>query len=408
MALLSLKHKQGILRAGLAATLSSVAIMVSLNGSWSASAATPQSKGAEKPTIQSPAATCPGGQCFTDVAHGNTFYNFVNNLYQNDIVSGYACGGAGEPCDSSNRPYYRPGTAVTRGSMSKFVDLARPRPGLVLDAKTANGEYFALAAFRDAPGNNGLDGDGAILAANSGAGINSTTPSSAVRALGTGSIYSVGIFASAAHSIGAVFDTSVPATSYGAYIQNGGLLVGANTASTNSVLIRGSLTVQSGCTGCFLTGIMQNNGSRALHPGEVVSMSGAASGEMLGSSPVGSAAASGTAYDTAVMGVVAQRWVPADANADATSKAGTGYAEDAAVIQPGEYMTVVSSGAYRTIKVNASNGPIHAGDLLTTSSTPGVAMKVTNKIDAFGAVIGKAMGNLESGTGEIAVMITLK
>jgi hypothetical protein len=48
------------------------------------------------------------------------------------------------------------------------------------------------------------------------------------------------------------------------------------------------------------------------------------------------------------------------------------------------------------------------GDLLVTSDTAGVAMKATDKVQAFGATLGKAMGELESGTGRIAVMLTLK
>jgi hypothetical protein len=408
MALLSLKRGQGAVRIGMAAILSTVAITVSLTGSWSASAATPQGKGAGKTVQQAPSVTCPSGQCFADVVPGSTFYDFVNHIYLDSIVTGYACGGAGEPCDGSNRPYYRPGAGVTRGSMSKFVDLARPKAGLVIDAKAANGEYFALAGFRDAPGTNGFDGDAAILAVNSGSGLDVTHPSPAVRAMGTGAANSIGIFASSSTSQGGRFETSIPATQYGIYIPTGGMLAGSAVASTNGVVIRGPLTVYSGCGGCFLTGIMKNTGTTAVHPGEVVSMSGEASGEMVGDSPVGGAEAASTAYSTGVVGVVAQRWIPGDPDADADSKASTGYVEEATAIKPGEYMTVVSSGAYKSIKVDASNGPIHAGDLLTTSNTAGVAMKVTNKMDAFGAVIGKAMGDLESGTGEIPVLITLK
>lgn len=80
-----------------------------------------------------PQATCPaGGQCFTDVPPGSPFYEFANNLYMQDIVTGYACGGPGEPCDAQNRPYYRPGNAVTRAQMTKFVDLARKQPGIAV------------------------------------------------------------------------------------------------------------------------------------------------------------------------------------------------------------------------------------------------------------------------------------
>lgn len=82
-----------------------------------------------------PEVTCPaGGQCFADVQAANTFYEFVNRLYKQEIVTGYACGGPGEPCDAENRPYYRPGNTVTRQQMAKFVDQARRLPGIEIDS----------------------------------------------------------------------------------------------------------------------------------------------------------------------------------------------------------------------------------------------------------------------------------
>jgi hypothetical protein len=68
----------------------------------------------------------------------------------------------------------------------------------------------------------------------------------------------------------------------------------------------------------------------------------------------------------------------------------------------------VTLGAYESIKVDASFGAIHAGDLLTTSSNPGYAMKVTDRVAGIGATIGKALGNLETGTGTIPVMVMPK
>jgi hypothetical protein len=59
-------------------------------------------------------------------------------------------------------------------------------------------------------------------------------------------------------------------------------------------------------------------------------------------------------------------------------------------------------------KVTAENGPIHTGDLLVASSTPGHAMKGTDHGRLTGAVIGKALGNLDSGTGTIEVLVTLQ
>jgi hypothetical protein len=59
-------------------------------------------------------------------------------------------------------------------------------------------------------------------------------------------------------------------------------------------------------------------------------------------------------------------------------------------------------------KVSAENGPIRRGDLLVTSSTVGYAMKGTDRSRMLGAVVGKAMGNLESGKGVIEVLVTLQ
>jgi hypothetical protein len=64
--------------------------------------------------------------------------------------------------------------------------------------------------------------------------------------------------------------------------------------------------------------------------------------------------------------------------------------------------------------VDASSAPVHAGDLLTTSNTPGYAMKAEpieingRTFYPGGIVLGKAMGNLESGTGTIEVLVTLQ
>jgi hypothetical protein len=59
-------------------------------------------------------------------------------------------------------------------------------------------------------------------------------------------------------------------------------------------------------------------------------------------------------------------------------------------------------------KVSAENGPIKVGDLLVASSTLGRAMKGTDRSLLTGAVIGKALGSLDSGTGVIEVLVTLQ
>jgi hypothetical protein len=59
-------------------------------------------------------------------------------------------------------------------------------------------------------------------------------------------------------------------------------------------------------------------------------------------------------------------------------------------------------------KVDAQYGAIAVGDLLTTSPTPGHAMKATDQLQAFGAVIGKALRPLGEGQGLIPVLISLQ
>jgi hypothetical protein len=59
-------------------------------------------------------------------------------------------------------------------------------------------------------------------------------------------------------------------------------------------------------------------------------------------------------------------------------------------------------------QADASNGAIKPGDLLTTSDTPGYAMKVTDHAKAQGAILGKAMTGLKEGKGMVLVLVTLQ
>ncbi len=59
------------------------------------------------------------------------------------------------------------------------------------------------------------------------------------------------------------------------------------------------------------------------------------------------------------------------------------------------------------VKASAENGAIEVGDLLTTSSTPGYAMKCRKSDDCFGAVLGKALEPLSSGKGKVLALVML-
>jgi len=63
-------------------------------------------------------------------------------------------------------------------------------------------------------------------------------------------------------------------------------------------------------------------------------------------------------------------------------------------------------------KVTNENGPIEVGDLLTSSSIPGHAMKATDREKSFGAIMGKALEPFTQGpkgesTGKIIVFVTM-
>jgi hypothetical protein len=59
-------------------------------------------------------------------------------------------------------------------------------------------------------------------------------------------------------------------------------------------------------------------------------------------------------------------------------------------------------------RVDADRGAIRPGDLLTTSSTPGHAMRARDPTRAFGATIGKALAALDVGCGMIPILAILQ
>jgi hypothetical protein len=76
-------------------------------------------------------------QTFTDAPPNSTFWVYIERLltHNPDVMQGYPCGQIpSEPCDSENRPYFRPNNPLTRGQTSKIVantffpDCNPPRP----------------------------------------------------------------------------------------------------------------------------------------------------------------------------------------------------------------------------------------------------------------------------------------
>jgi hypothetical protein len=78
----------------------------------------------------------------------------------------------------------------------------------------------------------------------------------------------------------------------------------------------------------------------------------------------------------------------------------------AGTLADGQHPVALSGRVY--CWVDAARGAIEPGDLLTTSPTPGHAMKASNPARAQGAIIGKAMTGLKQGKGLVLVLVTLQ
>ncbi len=104
---------------------------------------------------------------------------------------------------------------------------------------------------------------------------------------------------------------------------------------------------------------------------------------------------SSSSYDTRVAGIVS-----------GANGVNPGISLHQEGVMDGEQNVALSGRVY--VMADSSNGPIRPGDMLTTSDTPGHAMKVTDHAKAQGAIIGKAMGSLDKGEGMVLVLVTLQ
>ena len=101
------------------------------------------------------------------------------------------------------------------------------------------------------------------------------------------------------------------------------------------------------------------------------------------------------AYDTSVAGIVS-----------GANGVDTGIILSQPGVNEGGQNVALSGRVY--VQADATFGAIKPGDLLTTSNTPGHAMKVTEHGKAQGAILGKAMSELKTGQGMVLVLVTLQ
>jgi hypothetical protein len=163
--------------------------------------------------------------------------------------------------------------------------------------------------------------------------------------------------------------------------------------------IHGNLTVSGSKSGYVVDRFLSRT-KKHLDQGDVVVLHAKPSAVFYGVQnriPLVEVALATKACDTRVCGIVDEPILSDDAIPDLDQKS----------LGKGTVGLMVTLGAYAYCKVDADISPIAAGDLLTTSNTPGHAQHFDPQIgSAVGCIIGKALASLEKGKGKIPILIS--
>jgi hypothetical protein len=191
-----------------------------------------------------------------------------------------------------------------------------------------------------------------------------------------------------------------------------GVISQGDLKTTDDLYVDDSLTVSGlasfggGKVG-YVVEIAQNDDSVSLEPGDVVVISGVGPA-VVGQIPVIKVRRATVGEAAAVIGVVDQHYIPPPKPVQLPGQPETKLESkvDNGDISPGEYLTVVTLGAFKMIKVDASYGAVTPGSLLVVSPKPGFAMRAASPLP--GTIIGKALRALDAGAGVIPVIVTLQ
>ena len=323
--------------------------------------------------------------------HSGSSYGVTGHSSSGTGVYGTSNSGVGVHAESSGDSGYGV-YALATGTNGAGVYGSSPFKGIVGVATSTTGiPYGVQGQAVEGNGGTGVFGGGSHTgvygySTTDGNGVLGQTRNggTAVRAEVGGS-GGYGVYASAHGGIG-IYATGGPTGTAGVFDGRVGigtydptaLLDVAGTAAANIVQIRGGsdLAEQFNVT----------SADQEIVPGLVVCLDPDRPGDLI---------VCHAAYDRTVAGVI--------------SGAGgmqPGVTLEQEGVMDGATSVAIAGRVY--VKADASSTRIKPGDLLTSSSIPGCAMKATDREHAQGAIIGKAMSALENGQGLVLVLISLQ
>jgi hypothetical protein len=247
----------------------------------------------------------------------------------------------------------------------------------------------AVVGVNDAPGEGG---NGAWFESSQGEGVRGWAKGGHAGVVGVGTGDAWGVYGTGDQGSGVVGESNTSAGIFGRGPTGGRFEGGANPA-VDAVSLAGGLAGRF--TGnVVVTGDIELAGADLAEQFGVVGEMAAEPGCVVVLAGDDRVRVSDEAYDRRVAGVVS----------------GAGSYRAALILdkQEGEDRRPLALSGKVWCKVEADSAPVGLGDLLTTSATPGHAMRAVDPARAFGAVIGKALGSLESGRGLLPVLVALQ
>jgi hypothetical protein len=309
----------------------------------------------------------PSGTAFSIRADGQAYYagyvgiGTTSPIAPLDIATGYVSAG--------NQVY----NALTLQPSGGSGGYGNNGASIFLDSLTNSG-INPVAGIWSSLEDGGSSGDsyaGALVLGSTIEG--STAPAERMRITGRGNV-GIGTTTPAA-----TLEVSGTAQVDGSLSANGGIIF-PNNGGTQTTAWTGVL-----CGGDYAESVDVTGSRTAYEPGDVMVVDPVSPGSFLKSSEPYSTLVAGI-YSTKP-GAVGRRFTDAERAKDAVPMAMVGIVPT---------------------KVSTENGPVKPGDLLVTSSKPGYAMRGTDRERISGAIVGKALGSVQSGTGVIEVLVTLQ